>query len=346
MGFKPALSKAECGFVRNLRLNSSVQLNQGMGSINESAERIKLYFNLIPCAFEIFNRAKKFIKHRTQGLELNQIKRKTVGQILKKSLIRLQKQNPLFSLRAQAKKLGVSPPFLYRVLEDEAKLPIRRLNEFARAFQLDDLTRMQLERAILKAKVAKELKYVGLDSNVNALTEEFSRTLPAENHDLAPNDLYFVLSKWYHLAILDLATCKNFVSDPIWIGKRLGILSKQAQESLNLLKRLGLIEMIEDEYKKTSLKLRFPTRRSLEIVRQYHQQILQLGINHLMNKTSDLDYEKRLISGITFAADPDLLPKAKQLLNKALYEISGIMAKGECTTVYQLSGILFPLTKD
>lgn len=42
--------KSECGFTGNLRLNSSVQLNQESGSLNASADRVKLYFNLIPCS--------------------------------------------------------------------------------------------------------------------------------------------------------------------------------------------------------------------------------------------------------------------------------------------------------
>jgi hypothetical protein len=42
--------KSECGFSGNLRLNSSVQINQQLGSINASADKIKLYFNLIPCS--------------------------------------------------------------------------------------------------------------------------------------------------------------------------------------------------------------------------------------------------------------------------------------------------------
>lgn len=42
--------KSECGFSGNFRLNSSVQLQQQSGSLVASADRVKLYFNLVPCA--------------------------------------------------------------------------------------------------------------------------------------------------------------------------------------------------------------------------------------------------------------------------------------------------------
>jgi hypothetical protein len=41
--------KSECGFSGNLRFNTSAQVVQESGLINASADRFKLYFNLIPC---------------------------------------------------------------------------------------------------------------------------------------------------------------------------------------------------------------------------------------------------------------------------------------------------------
>jgi hypothetical protein len=42
--------RSECGFAGNFRLNSSVVLQQQGGTLFANADRVKLYFNLVPCS--------------------------------------------------------------------------------------------------------------------------------------------------------------------------------------------------------------------------------------------------------------------------------------------------------
>lgn len=65
----------------------------------------------------------------------------------------------------------------------------------------------------------------------------------------------------------------------------------------------------------------------------------------LMKKHSDIDFEKRLMTGITFTASPEKIRDVKKKLSDALHEIANDLIDDNGTEVYQLAAQLFPLTK-
>ena len=64
----------------------------------------------------------------------------------------------------------------------------------------------------------------------------------------------------------------------------------------------------------------------------------------LKSCTTDKDYSRRLISGITFTANPDHLLECKKELENIIHQVSSKFSKGSCTEVYQINIQLFPLT--
>ena len=179
----------------------------------------------------------------------------------------------------------------------------------------------------------------GVELKISKRGEQF------ESYSAVSKQMSSVLLKWYNLAILDLTTCSNFRSDPGWIAKQFGISVEEVKEALRLLVDLGLLEKTKGSFKKTTLKIRFPASESMmNFIRKYHMEMIGRAAKTL-ERTSKEDFERRLITGITVAANPMQFAKARKRLNEALHEVADLLAEGECTEVYQINAQLFPLTQ-
>lgn len=140
-------------------------------------------------------------------------------------------------------------------------------------------------------------------------------------------------------------TCEDFQSDTHWIARRLGILKGDVDEALNVLNKLDLIEQSTNGWVKKSKKIRFPTVRSQAEIRNFHRQMIEQALKELNCKTTSQDFERRMISGITFSCNPKKIKKIKQKLNLLIHEIANSAMEGSCTEVYQINLQFFPLTK-
>ena len=143
--------------------------------------------------------------------------------------------------------------------------------------------------------------------------------------------------------ILDLTTIEGFQPDSRWISLQLGITRRQAQGALRVLKRLGLLRETGGKWEKAGLKLMFPSQTPSKVVRRYHRQMIQKGIESMRSVGSDA-YARRDITGITFAANPARLDAAKKKIQRFRRNLQAFLSEGSCTQLYQLNLQLFPLT--
>ncbi|MNS86637.1 hypothetical protein D3C72_1205470 [compost metagenome] len=213
-----------------------------------------------------------------------------------------------------------------------------RLKDFKRILKMDDVTIALLNRSLEEEvlnkvpTIKKELAKNPFRSSLTEYTEVTRKHLP-------------LFGEWFNIAIMDLITCSNFIDDPNWIGRRLGIKPRQVKEALRLLEDEGFISKVDGQWAKTTKRIRIPTHRSMDIIRGIHAQLIQLAMQKLMTETAQVNFDARLINGVMFAANPANLQRAKDRLNDAIYEAAEILAEGECTEVYQINLQLFPLTK-
>jgi uncharacterized protein (TIGR02147 family) len=75
-------------------------------------------------------------------------------------------------------------------------------------------------------------------------------------------------------------------------------------------------------------------------IRKNHAQCLELALDALER----VPIELRDFSGMIIAADPELLPEAKQRIRALRREITEILEGGKKKEVYRLSIQLFPLS--
>lgn len=154
-----------------------------------------------------------------------------------------------------------------------------------------------------------------------------------------------LLSHWANIALMDLVTCSNFDPNPEVIAKRLRLTKTEAINAFNLLVRMEFIKQENGKWIKTSNKIKFPTRRSLPIVRDLHSQLIKLALKKLQVETTDKDFQNRLINGFIFAGNPEKFAAARSKLNEALFEVAEILSEGECSEVYQLNVQFLPITQ-
>jgi uncharacterized protein (TIGR02147 family) len=260
-----------------------------------------------------------------------------VHDILKIYFERKRLTLPSYSLRALARDLDVSPAYVSTILSGKKSLPEARLKDFIKVLDLDDIAVLQLKN-ILSPPSKKNAN----DNDEQLSSEDkdfFNKYKPLDKKK------YEILNDWYNVAILDLTTCVDFESSPTWIAKKLKITQLEVEISVENLKRLGMLVVVDGKLQKEESKLRFPTKTSQTVIRKFHKQMIKKGFDELDAKTQDEDFAARLIACSTFALNSDKLDLLKEKIQQALYEVSSTASEGACQSVYQLNIQFFPLTR-
>lgn len=250
------------------------------------------------------------------------IEQRVLQKTLHTKLTELRARNPRYSARAFGKRLGLSAGATSELLRGRRKISLALAVRIAKKLLLDPE-----ERAAIFSRSRE------LDS---AVTPDDSLQLTA--------DQFFVISEWYHFAILSLIRTQDFKSDSGWIARRLGIKKTVAADALQRLLRLGLIQKNE-KGGITRTKARFRTPDDVanlsQTIQRSHFHDLELARSAL----ETLSIESRDFSSITMPLDPELLPKAKELIRKLQDQISELLESGDKKEVFRMCVQLFPLTQ-
>jgi uncharacterized protein (TIGR02147 family) len=236
-------------------------------------------------------------------------------------LARCQK-NPRYSLRAFAKHLDVSPSFLSRVMAGKR--------------QLTQKTGEQIARRIAKSPGELEdfLKILGK-----------SKTLSAETHEqvsarVLSEDVFHVISDWYHYAITELVFLPGFKNNPKWISEKLGITPVQARKAVDRLTRLGILRNQKGKTVKVVKDLKTTSEIASFAIRRFNKQVLELAANALDN----ISLDKRDITTMTFSMDMAQMPLAKEKIRAFRRSLTRQLERGTPTDVCILQVQLYPLT--
>lgn len=258
-------------------------------------------------------------------------------QYLKAVLEERMSANPLYSLRAFARDLKISPQMLSFVLNKKKGLSPETAAEIAERLELDpaeasyfvDLVTWLHSRSEQSRKIAR----YRIDERISASPKY--RPLDVE--------AFKIISDWYHYAILELTFCPDFQSDPKWIAERLGISAHEASQALE---RLLALELLEKDKKgrliKTELNISASYGTPSAALRKLARQLLQKSIDSLETQS----IEERDITNITMAIDPALLPEAKEMISSFRKKLCAFLEQGKRTEVYTFAPSLFRITQE
>jgi uncharacterized protein (TIGR02147 family) len=259
----------------------------------------------------------------------------SAAQVLKMYFDRKQAARPGFSMRTFAKDLKVTPSFVSECLSGKKSIPLARIPELIDILELDDVAAEHLKRAL----ILENLSQYGLDLETLKEEKDVLKFQPV------PKSQFTLLNPWYNIAIMDLTTCEGFKKDHEWIAKRLGLSRYQVEHSLNQLIASGLLQETEEGYKKIAEQIRLSINESHSEIRKYHASMIEKAKQELLTKTSKTAFDLREISGVTIAANPQQVAKARQILVDAIHEAATVLSQGPCTDLYQINIQLFSLLK-
>ena len=255
------------------------------------------------------------------------------AEILKNIYDSKSKQRPGYSLRLFAKDLDISSAYLSMILSGKRKLNMSKAKQICSQVTLSEKLEQRFLAAVAMENLSPEAKKILTDSVKNLWSSDFK-----EVHV----DYVEILSSWYHLAILDLATCRGFQFSTDYIVNKLGISREQCISALRCLVKSGLLIESNGEWTKSTPKMKISKEQSRDLIRKFLKQMLVKANDQL---DSSQGFEDRKITGVTIAVNTEKLAEAKALVDKFKKDMAGLLTDGECSEVYQLNIQLFPLTK-
>jgi len=239
--------------------------------------------------------------------------------LLQTELARRCAENPRYSLRAFARRLGMHHATLSQILRGERPLTSRAIEELGAALGLS-------EQAI----------HDHVESE-----PPLARRSRREVTELACAAAE-VLRDWYHFAILELIQVESFRPDVHWIAQVLGLTTDEVNEALSRLLRLRLLEMRGAEWIDLSgdAVTHFDDFTHAAVER-FLEQLRALAARSLTQGES-----AQRSHGVTvLAIDSKKLPQATAAIEKFRGELAALLSGEAPDAVAHLEIHLFPVTR-
>ncbi len=228
--------------------------------------------------------------------------------------------------------LGFSPGELSELFSGKRKLSLRAAARISPVLDLNDEEAQHLVRLVQDEKRAS-----------SGIPAPASKPPDGNAFVKLKTDRFSWVSDLSCFSILSLFETRNFRWDPKWIAKRLALTEMQVKLAIARLVQVGMLDKKKAGGYKVSRQFHFdPEGVPSEVIRNFHRQVLSKA-------TEALDFqpqEKREISGLTFAVDPDVLPAMKKEIIEFLKTFNERYGQGKrLKEVYQLQFALFQLTQ-
>lgn len=244
---------------------------------------------------------------------------------LKESLLRRQRKNPAYSLRAFAKDLEIDSSNLSAILQNKRSLPNKRSSHIAKKLKLTPKESALFVASTLRKQMAIDAIQVIHDTKNYLLDEKY----------------YKIISEWEYYAFLQLLNVKGFKADFSWISARLNISDSRARF---IVRDLLDLEFIKSDAKKGYIRTTPSLETSENIGSQALQEAHRESLEIAKEKLESIPVELRDFSSITIAINTQKMPEAKAIIREFQDKIHALLSKGATDEVYQLNCQLFPLT--
>ena len=241
--------------------------------------------------------------------------------------------NPRYSLRAFARDLKLSPPRLSNILNGRYGLSREAALQIARRLELNPVDQ-EWFCTLVEAQHSRS-------KSLREKAQKRLRESPITYRGMALDE-FRIISDWQHFAILELCKCKDFVSSPAWIAKRLNIKLLEAKHSVERLVRLNLLENVNGRLRATGSNFANPQNQPSEAVRSFHRQILSKAGDGLTHQS----LEEREFNSLVLAFDRREMMEAKKMIYEFQVAFDNRFGRSEnYGQVYALALQFFSLTK-
>lgn len=220
------------------------------------------------------------------------------------------RRNPQYSLRAYAKALKVDQSLLSKILGGK---------------------RMPSEKFVSEIGPRIGFAPVPLKSEKDKTFFKLSE------------DMFTVLSEWYHFAILTLIKIEGAKVQPSRLAKRLGLHLFEIDEALLRLERTGFLKKAKGGFEILQPDASWFSAESTSAARRKFQaQVAEQALQALF----DIDFNERDHSSLTIACNPKHMTEIREKIRQFRRSLDQfIESKNDATEVYQLSIAFYPVTK-
>lgn len=245
--------------------------------------------------------------------------------LLNMKLTELRVKNPSYSMRAFAKKAGLTSSALSEILRGKRRV-----------------SRELAERVAQRLCLAPDQASALLELFPAKLTYDATAREAAISYTQLNMDHFYVISDWYHFAILSLVETQGYRHEPAWVARRLGIKTTEAKAAFERLERLEMIT-IDKKGRATRHDVHYATSDEVASVslRKLHAQNLELARRSL----EDDEVHERDFTAMTLTIDPKDLPDAKKMLREFTDRFAKRLERGAKKEVYKLCLQFIPLSK-
>ena len=252
----------------------------------------------------------------------------------------LKSKDKSSSIRKISKAAGVSAAYLSLVLSQKRSLSDKLAGQVAEALELSAPEQsffkciVQLDEAPNQAERLKALQNI----------KRFTQYQQANENQI---EAFNYMSKWYYVAIRELAAHPEFSDDTKWIQKQLvkHVPANEITKAMHFLVDHGfLIKNENASYTQTNRNLECHGGIHQISLTQFHRQILEIT-NELIDQ---LPKEKRNLTGYTYMMAPESYDEVTQLLEDVKLKLQAIEDRDRKQNgnkkVYHVEMITIPLT--
>ncbi|MBN1603632.1 MAG: TIGR02147 family protein [Chitinispirillaceae bacterium] len=247
-----------------------------------------------------------------------------------------KRDNPYMSYRYLGYHMKLDSGFLLKVLQGKLHLAERSLPSVCAFFKFSERESNYFEMLVNYNKAKSMIDIKMYFEKLMVLRD--SRARPVEEYQ------YAFYQKWYHSAIHALLSIYKFKGEYKKLGSVLSpsITAKQAQESITLLKKTGLITIGEDGvYRPTDAFVTSGEKWHSVAIRDFQQETINLSSQAL-----DLyPKEQRDISTVTVALSSKDLPEIRERIRQFRQSILTLENDNNPDTVYQINIQVIPVTQ-
>ncbi|MGB0454031.1 MAG: TIGR02147 family protein [Bacteriovoracaceae bacterium] len=245
--------------------------------------------------------------------------------------LKTNEKNPLFSLRAFAKKLEIAPSTASEIISGKRSPDLELATMILQTLKCPEDTTLELLSGLELRLKAQELKKKPILKKINK----------SYNQNTLEMDHFSVIKDWWHYAIINLIELEHFKNDSLWISSMLGITEEQCLEAIERLKRLKILSEVEGKLFFEAKNLASPSGIPSQSIRSFHKQILEKAITSLEKESLDV----RSHTNIMIPANTKAFAIAREEIKNFRRRLGTLLETGPADRVYNLSIQLFPISK-
>ncbi len=246
-----------------------------------------------------------------------------------------QLANPLYSMRAFARQLQLTPSMLSLVLRGKRGLSHEAALRAVRVLGLQD-EEADLFLTGVEATHARSSK---ARSRARATLREFSEQGRAR--DLRA-ETFRLISDWPHLTLLEMMKLRDYQEDAQWMATRIGVTLDQIKDAISRLKKLELIQWNGKRHHPVEDAVFTTEGVPSMALRKYHRQMIDKAALAIAEQSID----ERYLNTSVIAVDSRDLPEIKRRIHALHIELMrDFGASTRANRVVALASQLFQVTR-